>query len=150
MSDTDSRICIDCQRSFDAAYQVMFERRCFHSLRCDECEAIATAEAEKEKLAAGLKIITDSWEAIAPVLYRDSDISRFPKNYNRSSPTSILSPNVALDSQVAPDRARHAHLFKCSRSRTSEVIRAPLSMAWTLPSYPSTNSTTRPSAEGLA
>lgn len=79
MSDTDSRICIDCQRSFDAAYHVMFERRCFHSLRCDECEAIATEKAEKEKLAAELKIITDSWEAIAPVLYRTSDIKRFPK-----------------------------------------------------------------------
>ena len=79
MSDTDSRICIDCQRSFDAAYHVMFERRCFHSLRCDECEAIATEKAEQEKLAAELKTVTDSWEAIAPVLYRTSDIKRFPK-----------------------------------------------------------------------
>ena len=79
MTDTDSRICIDCQRSFDAAYHVMFERRCFHSLRCDECEAIATEKAEQEKLAAELKTVTDSWEAIAPVLYRTSDIKRFPK-----------------------------------------------------------------------
>ena len=79
MTDTESRICIDCQRSFDAAYHVMFERRCFHSLRCDECEAIATEKAEQEKLAAELKTVTDSWEAIAPVLYRTSDIKRFPK-----------------------------------------------------------------------
>ena len=79
MTDTDSRICIDCQRFFDAAYHVMFERRCFHSLRCDECEAIATEKAEQEKLAAELKTVTDSWEAIAPVLYRTSDIKRFPK-----------------------------------------------------------------------
>ena len=79
MTDTDSRICVDCQRSFDAIASIVLEKRCVFALRCDECEVIATEKAEQEKLAAEQKIITDGWQAIAPVLYRDSDISRFPK-----------------------------------------------------------------------
>jgi DNA replication protein DnaC len=79
VENTEPRKCTDCQRSFDAVVTIILERRCVFAFRCNECQAIATEKAEQEKIAAEQKIITDGWEAIAPVLYRDSDISRFPK-----------------------------------------------------------------------
>ena len=79
MNDTNSRNCIDCERPFLANHFVLFEQPCFYAHRCNECEVIATETAERKKLAAEEKVITDAWEAMAPVLYRDSDIKRFPK-----------------------------------------------------------------------
>jgi len=61
MNDTNSRKCIDCERPFLANHMVLFEQPCFYAHRCDECEVIATETAEREKLAAEEKVITDAW-----------------------------------------------------------------------------------------
>ena len=83
MDSVDPKPCVDCQQLFAPTFIMAFDKPCFVSRRCDDCDSKLAAAQAQDEIIAEQKKVTDAWNALTPKIYRESDTTRFPKQLQK-------------------------------------------------------------------
>jgi len=79
MDSVDPKPCVDCQQLFAPTFIMAFDKPCFVSHRCDDCDSKLAAAQAQEAITAEETAKSNAWNALTPKIYRESDTTRFPK-----------------------------------------------------------------------